>query len=183
MLEITISSTETWDEQNEVFSSTPGGILKLEHSLISISKWESKYHKAFLGKSPKSDDETLSYIKCMTLNKVDPNIYYSLTSDDFERIVKYIEDPMTATTITTRDAPGRSTGNETVTSELIYYWMVANTIPFECEKWHLARLLMLIQVCNAKNSKQKRSVVNPAETVRDYAAINEARRKAMHSSG
>ena len=133
MLQITIPAIEMFDEQKQEFVSTKEQTLCLEHSLVSLSKWESKWHKPFLSKEPKTNEETLDYIKCMTITlNVDPNIYLCLTRENIEQVNQYIEDPMTATWFSEESKRGGS-GREQTTSELIYYWMIALNIPFECQ--------------------------------------------------
>ena len=181
MLTITIPATTLWDERREKFVKTKAQTLQLEHSLVSLSKWESKWCKAFLGKSEKTEEEILDYIKCMTITQnVDPEVYNSLTDDNLRRINKYIEAPMTATRFPKSE--NSKTSREVATSELIYYWMIASNIPFECQKWHLNRLLTLIRVCQLKNQpKKKRGSSRTAAT--DYAAMNAARRKKLGTRG
>lgn len=180
MLQLIIPEKELWDEQKQEFIKVKGQTLQLEHSLVSLSKWESKWHKAFLTKKEKTYEETLDYIKCMTLTQnVDPLIYNSLTQENIDQINKYIADPMTASYV--REDESDKGSNEIVTSELIYYWMIALTIPVKFEKWHLNRLLMLIKICNVKNQPpNKRS---KREIMSRNKAINEARRKALNSKG
>lgn len=175
MLTIVVPSSELWDESNKCFISTKETTLVLEHSLVSISKWESKWHKAFLSKKEKTNEEVIDYVRCMTITQnVDPNVYLVLTSKNLEAVNKYISDPMTATYIPEEKngAPNR----DVPTSELIYYWMASMNIPFECQKWHLNRLLMLIQVFNYKNRPKKKH--SQQELASKYAAMNAARRKA-----
>ena len=180
MLRITIPASEQWDEQNQEFIQTKGQTLQLEHSLVSLSKWESKWNKAFLSKGEKTNEETIDYIKCMTISQnVDPNVYNNLTAEHFDQINKYIEAPMTATSFT-EDKSGR-VNREVVTAELIYYWMIALNIPFECQKWHLNRLLTLIRVCNIKNAPPKK--MGKRATASQYAQLNAARRKQYGSKG
>lgn len=180
MLQITIPAVEQWDERKQEFVSTKGQTLQLEHSLVSLSKWESKWGKAFLSKTPKTYEETLDYIKCMTITQnVDPNIYNCLTADNVQKVNEYIEAPMTATYIT--EDKGNKGRSEIVTSELIYYWMIALNIPFECQKWHLNRLLTLVKVCNVKNQPPKKR--SRRELMSRNAALNEARKKQFNSRG
>lgn len=180
MLEIVIEEPEQWDEKNEIFIESKKHILRLEHSLVSISKWESKWEKPFLSKEDKTVEQTIDYIKMMTLTQnVDSKIYNYLSNENIFEINKYIEAPMTATTFSKDNNQGRS--NEIITSELIYYWMIALSIPFECQKWHLNRLLTLIRVCNIKNQPPKQ--MGKQELMRRNAAINEARRKKLNSKG
>lgn len=180
MLEITIPATEIYDEVNNEFVTTKEQTLKLEHSLVSISKWESKWCKPFISNDKKTVEETIDYIKCMTINKnVDPNVYRCLTAEQINKINEYISAPMTATWFT--DKENKKTNREQITSELIYYWMVALQIPSEYEKWHLNRLLTLIRVCNIKNQPPKK--MSKRDTLSRNAALNAARRKQMNSRG
>lgn len=180
MLQITIPAGEQWDEINQVFINTKEQTLQLEHSLVSLSKWESKWCKAFLTKNEKTDEETMDYIKCMTITQnVDPNVYNCLTKENVEQIKKYIEAPMTATYFS-EEHSGKSS-REQVTSELIYYWMIALNIPMECQKWHLNRLLTLIRVCNIKNQPPKK--MSKRAIMSRNAALNAARRKQLNTRG
>lgn len=180
MLRITVPAAELWDEENERFIRTKEQTLQLKHSLVSISKWESKWHKAFLSKKDKTQEEVMDYIRCMTMTQnVDPNVYLCLTPENIAEINAYIENPMTAT-VFSEDRAGRA-NNEIVTSELIYYWMIALQIPQEYEKWHLNRLLTLIRVCNIKNSPPKKRSKN--DIMRRNAELNAARRKQFNSKG
>lgn len=180
MLQITIPATELWDEKKEEYVYVKEQTLQLEHSLVSLSKWESKWHKAFLSRVEKTDEEILDYIKCMTLTQnVKPDVYNWLTTENIEQINKYIEAPMTATVFS---ADQNNKGNrEIVTAELIYYWMIALNIPFECQKWHLNRLLTLIRVCNVKNSPPKKR--SKRDLMSRNAALNAARKKQLNTRG
>lgn len=178
MLEVFIEESEQYDESKNEFIKIKPQILKLEHSLVSISKWESKWHKSFLSDNNKSPEEVIDYIRCMTINQVNPYVYYSLSKKNMDMIMQYINDPMTATTI--KDTPGKK-NNELITSELIYYWMVALEIPFECEKWHINRLLTLIKICNIKNQPAKN--MPKREILNQNRLLNEARRKKYHTKG
>ena len=136
MLQITIPAMEQFDDEKEEFISTKEQTLLLEHSLVSLSKWESKWCKPFFTKEEKSYEETIDYIRCMTITQnVKPEVYYGVTSENIDDVLKYINAPMTATTFTNRKKT--SSNREQITSELIYYWMIAFNIPFECQKWHL----------------------------------------------
>ena len=180
MLQITIPAEEKWDESKQEFVYSEGQTLRLEHSLVSLSKWESKWKKAFLTKKDKTYEETLDYIKCMTLTQnVDPDVYLHLTNKNIEEINAYISDPMTATYFS--DEGQKKGSNEIVTAELIYYWMIALNIPLECQKWHLNRLLALIRVCEIKNSPPKKR--SRKEIMSRNAALNAARRKKLNSKG
>ena len=186
MLEITVparKATEIWDEEKQEFSYTPAAkevTMCLEHSLISLSKWESKWCKPFLTKEEKTYEETIDYIKCMTLTKGVPDEVYSrLSRENIEAINKYIEAPMTATYFSKEQ--NRKGGREVITNELIYYWMIALNIPVEFEKWHLNRLLTLIRVCNIKNQPPKK--MSRREIMSRNAALNAARKKQFNTSG
>ena len=181
MLQLTISlGPESWDEDKEEFVSAKTQTLQLEHSLVSLSKWESKWQKPFFSRADKSREEVLDYIKFMTISKnVNPEIYEHLSQDNIREINAYIEAPMTATTF---PKDRKQTGSrETITSELIYYWMIALQIPFECQKWHLNRLLTLIRVCNIKNSPPKK--MSKRELASRNAQLNAARRKQLNTKG
>lgn len=179
MLKVTIPAIEQYDEVNEVFITSKRQILQLEHSLVSLSKWESSWCKPFLTKEPKTHEETIDYIKCMTITQnVDPDTYKFINKETISLINQYIDAPMTATIF---QHEKKSNRRETVTSEIIYYWMVALTIPFECQKWHLNRLLTLIKVCNLKNAPPKKMSKN--EILAKNRALNSARRNALNSSG
>ena len=181
MLQITIPAVELWDERKQEFVvNRKEQTIQLEHSLVSISKWESKWCKAFLKKSEKTSEETFDYIQCMTITQnVDPDTYNYLTLANIQQINSYIEAPMTATYI--REDPTEKASTETVTAELIYYWMIALNIPFECQKWHLNRLLALIKVCNAKNKPPKKT--NNKELMKRNAALNASRKGQLNTRG
>lgn len=180
MLEITIARQEFFNEQTEKFFTIEGVILSLEHSLVSISKWESIFCKSFLNTTDKTNEEVLEYIKCMTVNgkHVDPLIYSVLSQEHISKIVSYIDRPMTATTFSVKkQKPSR----EIITSEIIYFWMISFQIPFECQKWHLNRLLTLINVLNLKNQPTKKK--SSAETIAENRALNAERLKQTKSKG
>jgi hypothetical protein len=180
MLEIHIPSKELYDEKTETFSMSKAYHLQLEHSLISISKWESKWLKAFLSNSEKTIPETIDYIRCMTVNaNVNPEAYTLITNDIVEQVSAYIEAPMTATTFSKSNS--NTINREIVTSEIIYYWMVTFNIPFECEKWHLNRLLAFINVCNIKNQPTKK--VGKKELYSRNTALNAMRRQQLNTTG
>lgn len=180
MLSITVSENELWNEEKQEFVFVKEQTLQLEHSLVSLSKWESKWHKAFLGKSEKTYEESLDYIRCMTITQhVKPEVYYCLTNDQIEKIYAYISEDMTA--ISFRDNKKGMGSRETITSELIYYWMIMFHIPTEFQKWHLSRLIALIRLCDIKNTPHKKKTAR--ELVSQYASINAARRKELNSKG
>ena len=184
-LKIEVKGSELFDEKTERFIEVKPTILSLEHSLIAISKWESKYHIPFLREDEKTPEQLEYYIKCMTINQnVDPNVYKGITVSQQQEILDYIKDPMTATTFLDMDKPmgkGRGRRPNIITSELIYYWMVALPIPSEYEKWHLNRLLTLIQVCNSYNQPPKKMSKN--DIIRNNDALNAARRAALKTRG
>lgn len=179
MLKITIPGVELYDEVKEEFTSVKGQLLQLEHSLVSLSKWESKWHTPFLSKDEKTTAETVDYIKCMTLTQnVDESVYANVSDDNILAVQKYIESPMTATTFSKGDnKPSR----EIITAEIIYHWMISFNIPFECKKWHLDRLLTLISVCSIKNAPPKK--MGKKDTANRNTSLNKARREALRSSG
>lgn len=180
MLRITIPATEQWDEQAETFVSTKEQTLQLEHSLVSISKWEAKWCKPFLSQDTRTDEETKDYVRCMTITQnVDPNVYKFLTNENIEQVNKYISAPMTATWFN-EEKNGKGS-KEQITSELIYYWMISLNIPSDYQKWHLNRLLTLIKVCNVKNQPPKKT--SKRELMRRNAELNKARRKKFNSKG
>ena len=180
MLQITIPAKEAWNEDKEEFIQiTQEHVLQLEHSLVSISKWEAKFHKPFLSKEEKSKEETLYYIKCMTITQnVKDEIFENLSKENIDEINNYILDPRTATTFYDNNV---GSSRETITSELVYYWMTALNIPMECQKWHLNRLLTLIRVCNVKNAPPKK--MSKRDIASRYASLNASRRKKFGSKG
>ena len=180
MLQITMHIPEQWDGENNQFIEGKELVLRLEHSLISLSKWESEWNKPFFSKQEKTHAEIMDYIKCMTLNRnVESIVYNFLTDSDIKKIIQYIEAPMTATVF--REEKNGKNRREIVTAELIYYWMIALNIPFECEKWHINRLLTLIRVCEIKNTPPKKRSMR--EIMSHNAALNAARRKQLNSKG
>lgn len=178
MLTITVPATDYFDERTETFVTSKEQKLLLEHSLVSLSRWEEKHCKPWLGRGEKTEEEILDYIRCMTITQnVDPLVYYALTPDMINEISKYIEHPHTATTI---NNDKRRPSREILTTEIFYYWMVALNIPFECQKWHLNKLLTLIQVCNLKNNPKKMS---KREALTKQRQLNAARRSQLGTSG
>lgn len=177
MLTVVIPETELYDEVLNEFTIVKEQKLVLEHSLVSVSKWESKWHKPFFDRKEKTNEEAIDYVRCMSINPIDPIVLKCINSRAMAKINAYIEDPMTATTIKSQPSGSR----EVITAEIIYYWMVALNIPFECQKWHLNRLLTLINVCSIKNKPPKK--MNPREVMSRNASLNAARRKALHTRG
>ena len=181
MLQITIPARDDlWDEANGKFVTSKEQKLVLEHSLVSLSKWESKWCKPFLSRQEKTTEETIDYIRCMTLTQnVNPKVYNFLTDENIRDVNAYIEAPMTATWFSNSNTGKQN--REQITAELVYYWMIALNIPFECQKWHLNRLLTLIRVCEIKNSPPKK--MSKREILNRNAALNAARRKQLNSKG
>ena len=180
MLRITIPPFEAYDERAGEFITFEGQTLDMEHSLVSLSKWESKWCRPFLSKATMTDEETMDYIRCMTITPdVDPTTYNYLTNDNIREIQDYIAAPMTATTFV-EDKGGKG-NKEVVTNELVYYWMFSLQIPKDCENWHLNRLLTLIRVFSIKNQPPKK--MGKKQLMNRYAELNAARRKQLNSSG
>lgn len=180
MLSIDIPGKELYNEMTGEFSYSKPVSLVLEHSLISVSKWEAKWHKPFLTMEEKTEEEFLDYIRCMTITpNVDPMVYLCLTNRNYAQIRAYMDDSMTATWFNEKDA-GKN-GKRIITSELIYCWMITLGIPDRFEKWHLNRLLTLIRVCNAENTPKKK--MKPGDVLRQNSALNKARKSAHRSRG
>lgn len=181
MIRISTQSGDVFDEKTQEFVHVEGGSVLLEHSLRSLAKWESRWKKPFLSKDQKTRAETIDYARCMSLTSgVNPKIFETLTDRDLAKINQYINDPMTATTFSNR-GPAKRPGREIITAELIYYWMVALEIPFECQDWHLNRLLTLIRICEIKNQPKKKQ--NQREILSQNARLNAERRKRSGSKG
>lgn len=182
MLEIVIPGKELFDEVREEFIYTKACEIRLEHSLVSLSKWEAKHRKPFLSaRNELTRDEMIDYIRCMTITQnVPEDAYYSLSDTQIKKVFEYVDEPMTATWFSnnkTQSSPSR----EVVTSEIIYYWMTAHEIDWKAEKWHLNRLLTLIRVCNAKNGNSGK--MSKRDIMKQNQEINAARRKACKTSG
>lgn len=177
---LTINLTsEYWDNAKQEFVYPSVGSLTLEHSLISISKWEAKWHKAYMGTDDKTPDEALDYIRCMSIKgEPDDSVLRSISAENMETIVRYIEDPMTASTVKEDKSTVLGVQKNFVTSELLYSYMVNYRIPIECERWHLNRLLILIKILNEQNKEPKKR--SEREMIRDYARIREANRAKFH---
>lgn len=178
MLEVLVKGGEYWNGKQFIYSKDC--ILRLEHSLVSLSKWESIYHKPFLSNAPKTDEETITYVRCMTITQNVPlEVYSRLSDQNIIDINSYIDDPMTATKIIKQ--PNGKQNFEPITSELIYYWMFELKIPMECQKWHLNKLLTQIELCNIKNQPPKK--MSKQEITARNAAINAQRRREMNTKG
>lgn len=179
MLKITIPSIELYDEVKGEFISSKSQELTLEHSLVSLSKWESKWKKPFLTRDEKTVQETIDYVRCMcTTQNIDDSIINLVTNDNLKQVREYIEQEMTATTFSNEK---KTINREIITAEIIYYWMIALNIPFECQKWHLNRLLTLINVCNLKNNPPKK--MSKKELARRNSTLNAARKQSMNKQG
>ena len=180
MLQLTIPGVEDWDPIKEEFvTKTKECTIQLEHSLVSLSKWESKWNKPFLAQDTTTFEETIDYVRCMTITQnVNPEVYKYLTDENINTIKSYIDAKMTATWFSDKAGKRGKKGNETITSELIYYWMIAYNIPAEYQKWHLNRLLTLIRVCEIKNNPPKNNKMSMNEIYSQNNTLNAARRKA-----
>lgn len=180
MLTIVVPGDEFFNEQSNEFETHGDVVLELEHSLISLSKWESKFEKPFLSNTDKTVEEILYYIEAMILTKDYPkDIFFRLTQENINDINAYIDSKQSATTFGMNQT--RKGREETITSELIYYWMVAFNIPFECETWHLSRLFTLIRICNIKNSPQQK--MSKSEIAARNREINARRRAELKTAG
>lgn len=180
MLILTLPGRDLYDEVKEEFITQPPFTLELEHSLVSLSKWESKFRKPFLAPDDKTQEELYGYIECMILNPIFPeDVIRRLNGKHMGEIRDYIESPETATTF--GEMPKKTTRGEKVTAELIYYWLVVFNIPFEVERWHLNRLFALVRICNIKNQKPTKQ--SKAETVRKYRELNSQRKAQYGTSG
>ena len=180
MLELKVEGMEFFNDDTQEFYTVAPVTLRLEHSLVSVSKWESKWKTPFLSAKDLTIEQSRDYIKCMTINQhVDPLVYASLTNSHMETVNEYIKEERTATTFDERRVgpPNR----QVITSELIYFWMAQYNIPFECQKWHLSRLLTLIRIASIKNAPEKK--MSKRAVMSKNASLNAARRKAMHTKG
>lgn len=180
MLELTWRLPESFDESTSTFIPGDSRSLRLEHSLVSLSKWEAKWGKPFLGDNTHTNDQTFDYIRCMDLDGVSGDVFNDLTQSELDRIAEYINDKQSATFFA--ELPGSTPqSKKIVTSEMIYHWMVSLTIPVSCETWHLNRLLTLIRIQNEKNSPQKK--MSKSERVSQMATLNAQRRAQMGTDG
>ena len=180
MLTLKIPAAEQWDQQKEEFVYTREYTITIEHSLVSVSKWEARWGRSFLAEPPKTRQETVDYVKCMTVTQnVPPEAYIGLTDGNLRDINKYIDAPMTATKINSPKTGKK--GGRTVTSELIYYWMIEFGIPFECQIWHFNRLMTLIRVCEIEGAPKKKMSKNDIYSRNN--ALNKKRRQMMNSRG
>jgi hypothetical protein len=174
-LELKLAPIELWNEKTEELTWLPSITLVLEHSLLSVSKWEQKWKIPFLDKEEKTNEQILDYIRCMNIsNKKVSDLYFNnLSIKDIKKVYDYINDAATATWFNEKNLP-RGRNGETATSELIYYWLTCFNIPFEVEKWHLNRLLTLVQICNIK--QQKPTKMSKRDILKQNHALNQARK-------
>lgn len=180
MLTIIVPGVESFDDETQTFINPEDTTLVLEHSLVALSKWESQTEKSFLAPNNKTPEDTLLYIKAMCLTEdVPEDVFNRLSEENVRDVNKYIEAKMTATTF--HNLPNKPAGREIITAEIIYHWMIALQVPFECETWHLARLFTLIKVLNAKNAPKKK--VNAREAAAQQRALNAQRRQQMGTRG
>ena len=180
MLTIVVPGIEMFDERSQEFTTRDDVVLELEHSLVSLSKWESIYEKPFLGNTEKTIDEVVGYIKAMTLTpEVPEEIFKKLSEGNITEINKYIDARMTATWFS--EMPGAPKSREVITSEVIYYWMIAFNIPFECERWHLNRLFTLIRVCSIKQGKPQK--MSRSQIAAQNRELNAQRRAQFNTTG
>lgn len=175
---VKIPERELYDEANDQFIEIKARSVTLEHSLLSISKWESKWHKPFFANTDKTREEMMDYIRCMAISGGDQYFCYGLSRQNEKEIFDYINDPMTATTI---NRTNTKKNHDVITSELVYYWMTALNIPFSCEKWHINRLFMLIEIASIKNQPPKKMSKN--DILRRNHSLNAARRAKYGSKG
>lgn len=183
MLRIIIEGDELFNEETQTFHKAEGDVvLELEHSLLSLSKWESKYQKPFLTSAKRTPEEIFGYLKAMVVTPgVDPDVLYSCSQKTIDAIQSYIDSSESATTFGIM--PERRGPGEVITSELIYYWLVAFNIPFEVEHWHLNRLFALIKICNMKNNKDGGRKMSKGELARRYRELNAKRKAELGTSG
>jgi hypothetical protein len=180
MLRITIPGTDSFDDHTEKFVTVGDITLELEHSLVSLSKWESTWEKPFLGKDAKTDEETLGYVVAMSSDPdISPETLSRLSTDNIKQINDYIDAKMTATWF--NDAPSKARAQETITAELVYYWMITLGIPLECQHWHLNRLFTLIKVFNKKNAPAKK--MSKADLAERNRQLNEQRKARFNTKG
>jgi hypothetical protein len=179
MLRLEIAMTEDFDEEKNQFVTGQVVVLELEHSLESLSKWESKWEVPFLGNQEKTQEQVIDYIRTMnSRGEISPEVISHFNAKTFNDVNAYISAKMTATWFPDTKSRGPQ---RIITAELIYYWMIALNIPFECQQWHLNKLLTLIQVCNAENAPKKK--MSSAAAAAERQRLNDERRRATGSTG
>lgn len=193
MLKLVIEGKETFNQKTQQFGKTPSVTLELEHSLVSLAKWESKHQKPFLKDDDKTKEEMIDYIRFMTITQnVNPEVYNQLSKDEMKKINDYIQSPQTATKFYqnvkgegVKESTSSKKDNKVMTSEEIYYLMISFQIPFECQRWHLNRLLTLIKVCSIKERQQngKGGRMSKRDILAQNNALNAARRQRMKTRG
>jgi hypothetical protein len=180
MLTITVGGTESFDDSTDSFVTVGGTQLQLEHSLVSLSKWEEIFEKPFLGKDKKTGEEVVEYVRCMCLDgEIPPEVLKQLSEDNFNAINDYLNAKKTATWFS--DQPNAPKSQEVVTAELIYYWLTVANIPWEAQYWHLNKLFTLIRICNLKQAKPKK--MSRAEEAQRRRDLNEQRKRQLGSTG
>jgi hypothetical protein len=180
MLKIIVPGTEMFDDKTQEFTTVDDITLELEHSLVSLSKWESIHEIPFLGRDKKSTEHVVDYIRCMSLvDNIPEEVYTNLSEQNFTEINEYIDAKMTATWF--NEAPGAPKSREVITAELVYYWMTVFDIPFECQYWHLNRLFTLIRVCNVKSAKPTK--MSRSELAARNRELNEQRKAQLGTRG
>lgn len=178
MLKVVIPPIEFWDEEKQEFTESGEEELHLEHSLVSLSEWESKWEKPFLTETEKTDEMTLDYIRCMALNEVSESVYTRIPSSETSRIVEYINAKMTATWFAEEKRPRKP---ETITAEIVYYWMITLNIPVEFQHWHFNKLITLVKVCQEKTQPPKK--MGKREVAERNRRLNEARKAQYKTPG
>jgi hypothetical protein len=180
MLKITVGGTESYNDLTEEFVIVDGTELQLEHSLVSLSKWEEIFEKPFLGHEKKTGEEVLTYVKCMCLDDdIPPAVFQQLSEANFTAINDYLNAKKTATWFS--DQPGAPKSSEVVTAELIYYWLTVFNIPWDAQYWHLNKLFTLIRICNVKQAKPKK--MSRAEEAQRRRELNEQRKRQLGTTG
>lgn len=186
-----------WDSVHEEFVNVKAYDLWLEHSLLSVAEWEARWHKPFLSKNEKTNEELIDYIRCMVrkrnVDEIDPRTFLFIPESEMKRIQEYIEDDHTATSFRENPWEKKQVGRQkekVLTSEVIYYYMIALNIPMECQKWHLGRLQTLIKVCNEMNKEmdpkykdRKLTVKEQSDMAKSYHELNAKRRAALGTKG